>query len=356
MSLRVEPLDRVRWSRCAGLFLDYSYRQLWDFGVACALRLGAVSEHLAILEGNEVLGVADVRVKQAPVIGGGIAYINGGPLVRRGDDRDGERLGKCLDVLLSEYVHRRSLILRIAPVPGIGSWPTGQAGALASRGFIRSDKLRSYRTFIADIRPALPDIRKNLDQKWRNCLNASDRCGLQFRTGCDEAMYSEFCELYGPFLKRKHLAFDLDAFFYAGLQKNECAAERLVVTLVEKDGRPVAGHVASMLGDTCVYLHGATSEEGLKVKAGYAVQWHVIAEARNRGLCWYDLGGIDPVANPGVYHFKKGIGGSDLVAPGPFEARPAGLRSVLVAGTESLYRRTRTALTRTARPLKTASR
>jgi lipid II:glycine glycyltransferase (peptidoglycan interpeptide bridge formation enzyme) len=30
---------------------------------------------------------------------------------------------------------------------------------------------------------------------------------------------------------------------------------------------------------------------------------------KERGCHWYDLGGIDPENNPGVYHFKCGIAG-----------------------------------------------
>lgn len=40
---------------------------------------------------------------------------------------------------------------------------------------------------------------------------------------------------------------------------------------------------------------------------------------KRKGCCWYDLGGIDPEGNPGVYHFKAGMGGKDMSYIGQFE-------------------------------------
>jgi lipid II:glycine glycyltransferase (peptidoglycan interpeptide bridge formation enzyme) len=105
----------------------------------------------------------------------------------------------------------------------------------------------------------------------------------------------------------------------------------------------VAGHVASFLGDTCVYLLGATSEEGLRTKAAYLLQWRVIQAAHEKGFKWYDLGGIDPEANPGVHHFKRGLGAQEITAPGPLEYPAAGWRRAAVHGSEQVYRRLRRA-------------
>jgi len=59
--------------------------------------------------------------------------------------------------------------------------------------------------------------------------------------------------------------------------------------------------------------------------------------AREAGCQFYDLGGIDPEKNPGVYHFKKGMGGEDVTVPGPFEFYPGGLRRILVSSCEKVY-------------------
>ena len=82
----VRRLERAEWEAAVHDFRDHSYRQCWAYGAALAARRGAVSEHVAIERGDELVGLADVRVKKLPVVGGGLAYVSGGPLVRAGDD------------------------------------------------------------------------------------------------------------------------------------------------------------------------------------------------------------------------------------------------------------------------------
>ena len=55
----------------------------------------------------------------------------------------------------------------------------------------------------------------------------------------------------------------------------------------------------------------------------------------------YDLGGIDPEGNPGVFHFKRGLGGVEVQAAGPYEARPSGLAGRLPLAVERGYARWR---------------
>jgi len=116
------------------------------------------------------------------------------------------------------------------------------------------------------------------------------------------------------------------------------SSERFCISIADIEGKVAAGHVSSMLGDTCVYVLGASNEEGLRSKASYVLQWHVIQEARKQGCRWYDLCGINPQTNPSGYHFKKGLGGIDITAPGPFELSPSRLKAYFVAGSEHLYR------------------
>jgi lipid II:glycine glycyltransferase (peptidoglycan interpeptide bridge formation enzyme) len=96
-----------------------------------------------------------------------------------------------------------------------------------------------------------------------------------------------------------------------------------------------------MHGDTAHYIQGATGELALKTKASNLLQWHFLSLAKQRGMRWYDLGGIEPETLPGVYHFKAGLNGQELRNPGPFQASPAGIRESLLPAMERFYRWTR---------------
>ena len=338
MAVTLQPIDRDKWRLLAPSFLDYNYRQLWDFGVACAKRLKATSEHVAIYDGTELVGLADVRIRQIPFLKIGIAYINGGPIIRRDEDADIERLKLCLKGLINEYVEKRGLVLRILASLGPPEWNNTQIEVFNGFGFTLSTRLSPYRTFLLDINRTLEEIRKSFAQKWRNCLNSAEKKEYNLRSGTEIELFNEFCRLFDVLIKRKKFDVNYDAMFYAHLQNSLNIEERFYVSIVDIDGQPAAGHVSSMIGDTCVYLLGASNKIGLSSKTSYVLQWHTIKTAREQGIYWYDLGGIDPKANPGVYHFKRGLGGSDITAPGPFELSPGGLKQSIIFSSEQIYR------------------
>ena len=112
---QVVHLDRTQWESSVRQFRDYSYRQSWAYGVQLASRRGATTEHVAIRCGGDTIGLADVRIKRLPLIGGGLAFISGGPLVRGldGSEDDLARFDLAIEALVREFVHRRGLTLRV---------------------------------------------------------------------------------------------------------------------------------------------------------------------------------------------------------------------------------------------------
>ena len=335
----VRCIDQPEWDERVASFADYNYRQLWPFGEASARRIRASCEHVAIETREGVIGLADVRIKRLPVTGG-IAYITGGPIVRQKvvPKVHEEALRLSLQALRREYVEKRGLILRIAPAAGSDIWQAAQERAFASVGFTACDTMRKYHTVLLDVDRPAPEIRAGFSQKWRNCLNASERSGLTVETGIGTSLFREFGCLFTETRKRKEFSVDLDAAFFEALQSDLVGSDQFVLTIARLNGEPVAGHVASLLGDTCVYLLGASNAAGRGAKASYLLQWKVIEEAQRRGCTHYDLGGIDIEANPGVARFKGRMGGRTMQASGPFELPPRGLNRVLTRSAEKLYR------------------
>ncbi len=79
----IDKIDQNCWRELSADFQDHNYHQIWDFGVACAQRMAAASEHIAIRKDNQYIGLADVRIKHIPGLNTGVAYINDGPMARR---------------------------------------------------------------------------------------------------------------------------------------------------------------------------------------------------------------------------------------------------------------------------------
>lgn len=335
----INSVNKQKWQALAAGFLDNNYQQSWEYSHVLAKMRRAKCEHVVIQAECEVIGIANIRIRSLPVIGSGIAYISGGPLTRMGNDGDMDRLARCLKVLQEEYVDKQRLALRILSPLGCPQWNEQATVVFTEAGFYKTDRSRSYRTFLLHINRSLDDIRSTCSKYWRRNLRRSEKKGFKITVGETPEHFQMVCLLYEKLLRRKKFNAELNAEFYADLQTQLCGNERFIAFTVEYEGIAVAGLLCSMIGDTCVPLILAADEEGLRNYAVYLLQWRSIEFAHERGLCYYDLGGIDPENNVGVYNFKKGLRGLDVQAPGPFESSSSDIRYAITKQAENLYRR-----------------
>jgi len=114
-TLSAERISREKWDALAPTFRDASYRQCSSYASAAARHVGATSELMRLSDNQDLIGLADVRVKQIPMTPLGIAYSNYAPIVMRDEHAYEQQFGRCLDALRDEYVERRHLVLRITP-------------------------------------------------------------------------------------------------------------------------------------------------------------------------------------------------------------------------------------------------
>jgi len=345
--LVVESVSDDVWDILLKQFDDANYRQLAAYSMAAAARVNALSENVVIRKDGNLLGLCNVRIRKLPLLSFGIAYVNGAPLVMKSaESMDcATALSRCLNALRKEFVDARGHVLRVIGVARADLSPDVAHRAFLDAGFVATLAKGRYRTILVDVKRELPDIRRDLDQKWRNILNKSERQGLEIVRGTAPAFFGKFDKLYSGLVARKKLNVDLGPAFFVALQDNLAVPDRFVVHMAIQAGNVVAGHIGAYHGDTAVYLLGAANEAGLKSNASYLLQWHVIEYAKERGCNWYDLGGIDPEGNPDVYRFKARISGVDVCAPGPYESGTL-LRRAIIQNLESLHRMFFAAITR----------
>lgn len=335
----VEVVSDDNWDILLKQFADANYRQLAAYSSAAAARIKARSENMAIREAGKLLGLCNVRIRKLPLLPFGIAYVNGAPLVLNSAESvdSATALSRCLNALRQEFVDVRGHVLRVIGVARADLLVDSANRSFLEAGFVPCTAKGRYRTILVDVMRELPEIRRGLDQKWRNVLNKAERQGLVVVRGTGAAFFGEFAELYNGLVARKNLDVDLGPEFFLGLQDELSEPDRFVVHLAKQGDNVVAGHIGAYHGDTAVYLLGAADEAGLKTNASYLLQWRVMEYAKERGCNWYDLGGIDPEVNPDVYRFKARIGGTDVLAPGPYESGTS-LRRAFIKNLESLYR------------------
>ena len=110
-------------------------------------------------------------------------------------------MSDIFDALRKEFVVNQKLLLRIKPY--IFSDKISNFDFIENIGFKRVEKVRQYQTLVLYLDKDLDEIRKSFKQKWRNCLNQSERNGLEIREGNDQQLYKDFLEIYNQMMARK---------------------------------------------------------------------------------------------------------------------------------------------------------
>lgn len=336
--IEVRHIAEDDWTRLAAGFHDYNYKQFWSYGLVSAAAIGASSEFIGFYKAEFLLGITNIRLKKIPLLPTGIAYINGGPIFMASEDvlDAPSLLRECLQALVDEYVVRRHFVLRIKCTVYPEPLNIDLSRVFEELNFRPAQNSDLYRTFLVDISKPVEDIRKALHGKWRNQLNRGEKNELTVVRGTDISFFQQFESLFTQLKTRKGFDVSQDVGFFEKVQEGLQEKDKFFIQLASKDGDLLSAHVGSYIGDTAVYLLGASSHDGNALKASYILQWNTILTARERGCKWYDLGGIDPDGNQGVYHFKKGFNGTDVTAAGPFEIGPP-VFSILVRWLEKGY-------------------
>jgi len=313
LTLKVE-VDRATpdgWSAMLDLFEDASLYQTWAYG---SVRWGTKNlSHLVLRRNGEVAGMAQLRIVRPTRFRFGIAYLRWGPVCHRRSGKLDPEIVKSMAVALRvEYAVKRRLYLEILPNAFSGSL-RGDIFRAAFGDFASKSSVGAapYRTFVLELSSPIEDLRKNLNPKWRNKLNGASKNNLTIIEGDDLDKYHTFCEIYAQMWERKKFETSVSIDEFGRIQEQLPKSHRMRVLICQHEGQPVSAIVCSAMGDSAIYLLGATNDAGLSLKGAYLLQWEMIRWLKERGTRYYDLGGIDPEANSGVYSFKSGLSGID---------------------------------------------
>lgn len=305
--IEVDGLDEPGWNALLPHFADANLYQTWAYE---AVRSGEQRmSHLVVKRGGQPVAAAQVRLLRIPVLGRGVAYVRWGPLWQpRGGARDPALFALAVQALREEYVVKRRLTLRLLPHL-FDDEAACFVPLLTTQGYAAAPTVRAQRTLLLPLGPTDAQLRAGMNPKWRNGLNQALRNGLALTSGTGDELFEAFLPLYAQMHRRKGFAASSDVREFRAMQPRLPEGQKLHVWLALQDGKPVAGLVGSGLGDMGVYLFGATGDAGMASKASYLLQWEFVRWLKAQGARVYNLHGIDPLANPGTFHFKSGLSG-----------------------------------------------
>lgn len=296
----------ARWDSAIVQFPDYSIYQAYGWGEY--KRRGAWSVIRGTIVGDGTpLGLAQCLVRTIPVLRLAVVWVPGGPA-----GRPSARFG------LAEALHRRfrgwSLTVRANVVAE--RRPENEAGMTAAGWRPAGVRVGHPTTFVVDLAGDDEARRAALAGNWRHNLRRGQaRAGTIVIWGADERL-DDVHRVYREMTALKGIAASLDLGDLGALQKG--LGHRFMLAAAV-DGALTAIRGCGRIGDAAYDLMAAVTPPGRKIYASYAVTWALLEAARADGARRYDLSGADPVAAPGVYNFKKGLGGRQVDMVGEWE-------------------------------------
>lgn len=331
-----EVTDKSIWYDALKEFSDANIYQTWNFSV---LAQGEKCvKHYAVYDNDAIVGMAQVRLRTAPVINRGIAYIYRGPIWQKKDQPSKrETLYSVLHALREELVVNQKHLLRARPA--IFSDQFTNIDLVTTIGFEKREKFQPYHSLVLDLEQSLEDIRKGFNRKWRNNLNQSGKKGLEIKEGRDPELFQELLKTFNVMAERKKFKQFVDVEKMGAMNKVLDEEFKLKIYIVYKDGEPITSFATSTMGDTAIAMFGGSTKLGLENKATYLVQWRAIQWFKEVGCKRYDLGGINLKLNPNGYIFKSGITKNEVFGMGVYEACDSLLSKFLVRLGEKFYKK-----------------
>jgi hypothetical protein len=186
-------------------------------------------------------------------------------------------------------------------------------GGRRFRKAVASERLLNMATFVIDLRLDETSLLALMSADYRRKIRKSESAGI--RVGVherpDDGLVRSFAGAYAVLAQERGLT-PLDTEVLRRMYEGDNA-----VLLVARRGGEITNYLHLYTTSTTgLFMHGvnpARDNDG----AGQYLHWTAMRTLRERGLAWYDLGGVaalDP--SNGIYNFKEKFGGQ-LVMLGP---------------------------------------
>ncbi|MBI4031689.1 MAG: GNAT family N-acetyltransferase [Proteobacteria bacterium] len=286
---------------------------------------------------------------QSSVYGDVFCALNG-MRARRGVVTRGGRRAGCVQILesgaLGNLLH--AVILDRGPLwlPGFGSADDAAAffsafnealpprigrrrriipeipdGDPARNALLRSGLKRlgrpGYQTLWLDLRADIDVILKTLSSSWRNKVRKGEKSGLEIIWETKNAEIARLLRIYqrdkgkkgyeGPSLR-----------LAAALAEKFHQQDSFLAGQARMDGVTVAAVLIFRHGTSATYQIGWTTENGKKQAAHNLLLWQACVTLKEKGIDYFDLGGVNDETAYGVKKFKEGMGGALVTLAGHY--------------------------------------
>jgi peptidoglycan pentaglycine glycine transferase (the first glycine) len=276
--------------------------QLWGWGQVKAGH-GWVAERVFAYDADgedKIVGAAQVLVRKLPLPFRSFGYIPRGPIVEKAFQKE------FLDAL-ANLVKRdhRSVALSVEP----NSFEFD-----APEGWKRSaNRILSPDTILLDIQKSESDLLADMAKKTRQYIRKSAAEGITIKQIHTRDEIEECLHIYHQTAERAKFNLHQNQYYFDVFNLLE---DHSPVFAAYLEGKPIAFLWMAISADTAYELYGGMNEDGQRLRANYALKWHVIRKVKEWGLSQYDFGGL---VVGGVSIFKQGWASEETSFAGTFD-------------------------------------
>ncbi|QQR81390.1 MAG: peptidoglycan bridge formation glycyltransferase FemA/FemB family protein [Deltaproteobacteria bacterium] len=291
---------KIDWDQSLMQFPDYTIYQSYSWGVYRS-QFGWVPYRLIAKKNEQIVAMAQVLVRKFR-FGVALAWVLGGPIGNI------ESWNESFWDALKEAIGVKYLYCRINPMREQGN---EDMNFLKSAGWSRPRSpiltgLSAFYSLVKDEKCR----EENASRNWRHNLRRSLKYGNTTEVW-QNPNPDEMMDLYSAMEAHKNLP---EQFSHSSLKAilEIFGKDCLVIRCNDSEGKLLALRGALLMGYKAWDIFAAASPAARKVYASHATFWELMRRCSEQGIRWYDMSGIDPINNKGVFDFKKGTGAEIL--------------------------------------------
>lgn len=180
--------------------------------------------------------------------------------------------------------------------------------ALLAHGFHPVISAKDH-TLEVNLLQSMESIRSALDGRWRNALVKAERnenIEIKFiHSPLERSLaFDAFSKMYTSLKEKKMFRNSLNLQLYRELAAHDTCLE---FQEVRENGEPILVRIAHKSRHRWTDFYVASNERARAMEVPRLALWRAIEKAQQEGASIYDLGGIDPANNRGVFVFKAGV-------------------------------------------------
>lgn len=269
---------------------------------------GTQSERLLLERYSRPALLARVEIRHQR-IAGKVAWLPQGPVYI-----DTESAYEAFRVLKAELRARGYQLCFESPYPDA---PPGYSEHGISIG-------KPAQTSVIDLSVGEATLWNGLSSNWRNNVRAAERSGMHVGEARDPGSIRQFVEECERLSTYKGFRYQGSAPLLCSLLHDSGNRDVVAKLYTASLGPRFRGGVLVMIVGRTMQLMFSAAGRG-EPSPGRLLQWTAMKAAMAANVTRYDLGGMDPDGNPGVYEFKRQMRGKLLTVP-PIRVSVLGLR------------------------------